>query len=531
MRRVLAICLDGYEHGLAVQMMRVGLMPALHALARVSARFELDHGSARRTGLAGEHIATGLSPSDMGRAAAVHFDPETYGICQRGSNSRPFAAAIPLKTAVFDPTYFDIDRAPEVRGIVGWGAHDPGVPPGSHPNGLLPEFEARFGAYPAKKWIYGLPWNSVEDSRNMGESLTRAVRLRAEAAEWLLAERLPNWDLALMTVSEPHSVIEGLWHGVDPLHPLRTAPSAAVAGQGVRAVYRALDDLVGRLCGRFGDATVVLFSMHGMGANTSDAASMLLLAELMYRDSFGTALFNREGVSAAALGGQVELPAGETWVGWVRKGFPPLTAVPRARDWLLDRRVVQRLNTLRRRKSRQVPIRWMPASLYQPHWRRMRTFCLPSFYDGRVRINLAGRERHGVVPPLEYEAERDRIIQLLAETRDTVTGQPVVRDVEYQRGADTLSMGPTDADLVFVWAGAPSGFCHPRLGQIGPIPYRRTGGHTGGAGFAYLAGTPLAAGDYGPRNAFDVVPTVLDLLGAGGTHRVSGASLLGSRVA
>jgi hypothetical protein len=92
-------------------------------------------------------------------------------------------------------------------------------------------------------------------------------------------------------------------------------------------------------------------------------------------------------------------------------------------------------------------------------------------------------------------------------------------------------MGETDADVVFVWRGAPSGFRHPRLGQIGPVPYRRTGGHTGGPGFAYLAGTPLAAGDYGTRSAFDVVPTVLDLLCAGGVQRVSGVSLLGSRVA
>jgi hypothetical protein len=506
-------------------------MPALNALARASARFDLDHGSARRTGLAGEHIATGLSPPDMGRSAAVHFNPASYAISQHGSNSRPFAAAVSLNTVVFDPTYFDMDQAPRVRGIVAWGAHDPGVPPGSRPDSLLAEFEARFGAYPAKKWIYGLPWNSVEGCREMGESLAQAMRLRAEAAEWLFGERLPDWDLALMTVSEPHSVIEGLWHGVDPLHPLRTAPSAAPAGQGVRAVYRALDDLVGRLCGRFQDAAVVLFSMHGMGANTSDAASMLLLAELMYRDSFETALFKREGEPSAALGGQVELPPGGTWAGWVRNGFPPPPAVTRAQDWLRDRRVVQRFYALRRRKGREVPIRWMPASLYQPYWRRMRTFCLPSYYDGRVRINLSGRERCGVVPLQEYEVERDRIIQLLAETRDTVTGQPVVRDVEFPSRADSLSMGETDADVVFVWRGAPSGFRHPRLGQIGPVPYRRTGGHTGGPGFAYLAGTPLAAGDYGTRSAFDVVPTVLDLLCAGGVQRVSGVSLLGSRVA
>ena len=35
---------------------------------------------------------------------------------------------------------------------------------------------------------------------------------------------------------------------------------------------------------------------------------------------------------------------------------------------------------------------WVPASRYRSHWATMRAFALPSMYDGRIRLNLRGRE-------------------------------------------------------------------------------------------------------------------------------------------
>src|SRR5690348_1116223 len=175
MARVLAIFLDGYEQSLGRQLMSAGEMPEMSRLAASSARFLLDHGSAQRTGLAGEHVATGLSPEAAGRASAVHFDPRTYEIWQEGTRLRPFPATLDCKTVVFDPTYFDLDAAPNVRGIVSWGAHDPGVPQSARPADLLADLEARFGAYPASQRIYGFAWPSPETAGAMGSELARAV--------------------------------------------------------------------------------------------------------------------------------------------------------------------------------------------------------------------------------------------------------------------------------------------------------------------------------------------------------------------
>src|SRR5207253_6969262 len=107
---------------------------------------------------------------------------------------------------------FELARASAVRGLVDWGAHDPGTVPAARPQGLTEEFEARFGSYPAKEWLYGYVWPWPDRTAELGCALAHAAEVRAEAATWLLGERLPDWDLAMVVVSEPHSATEALWH-------------------------------------------------------------------------------------------------------------------------------------------------------------------------------------------------------------------------------------------------------------------------------------------------------------------------------
>jgi hypothetical protein len=125
----------------------------------------------------------------------------------------------------------------------------------------------------------------------MGNALAESVALRSKIALWLLKERFPDWDLALIGVSEAHSVIEALWHGVDERHPLHSHPSSRAAADGVHKVYHAIDRLVGTLTTEFEHATILLFSMHGMGANRSDVPGMVLLPELLHRYAFGRSFF------------------------------------------------------------------------------------------------------------------------------------------------------------------------------------------------------------------------------------------------
>lgn len=523
-QRVLAVGLDGYEESLERRLMGAGELPALKGLRERSARYLLDHGPAQRSGLSWEHFSTGLSMESAGRWGALHFYPETYEVFQEATRLQPFAARLGSRTVVFGAPYFDLAQAPRVRGVIGWGVHDPGVPLAARPDDLLGEFEARFGKYPAERWIYGVPWSSVERTREMGEALTRAVNLRARAALWLLGERLPDWDFGLVVVAEPHSATEGLWHGIDPSHPLHRMPSAGAAREGVLGVYRGVDRLVAELADAFPDAALVVFSMGGMGPNYSDTASMALLAELMYRRAFGRPLLRQpdgwtDTLASPPLGEQ------EEWSAAVRAHLPAAESSPLlSRIGRAARRLVGEAGAPDSRLRR--PVNWIPAMSYRPHWRSMDAFALPSYYDGRIRINLKGREADGRVNASEYEALCDELEATLRECRDPATGREVVGHVERSRGRDPLTVGPTEPDMAVVWQGTFCALEHPQLGRVGPVPYRRTGGHTGRFGMAYLSNVEAEPGERGVRSAFDVAPTICELLGEPPPDGMSGESLL-----
>jgi predicted AlkP superfamily phosphohydrolase/phosphomutase len=528
-RKILMIGLDGYEASVGDAMMAEGQLPALKRLRERSACFLLDQGRiAKRTGLIWEQFSSGLAAA---RWSAIDFDTESYAVRQPDTLLTPFVTSLSSHTVVFDVPYFNLDCAQRTQGLVNWGAHDAGVKPSSRPTNLQQEIIARFGAYPAKQWLYGFVWPSAEKAQTMADDLIHATEVRSKAARWLLTERLPNWDLGIIVVSELHSAIEAMWHGIDPQHPLHGLPSSIPAGKGVRAIYRAVDKLVGELTEAVPDASIVLFSLNGMGANNSDVASMVLLPELLYRHAFYKP-YMRPIDWPTDKNGIPILSDEQVWEKEMRVaivGQPPVSG-----NRLLQkaRRIAGRLahRLLPKSLTRLLPktyagVDWMPAARYQPFWPDMRAFAVPSYTDGCVRINLAGREAKGKVGLHEYTALCNEIEALLHACRNPLTGEPVVKTIERCGGADPLQLGPSESDLVVIWNSAPLGFLHPELGRIGPIPYRRTGGHTGKYGMAFVTDSGMAPGDYGVRSSFDVVPTVIEMLGQASPTGLSGESL------
>ncbi|MGE5721775.1 MAG: hypothetical protein ACM3YM_04870, partial [Sphingomonadales bacterium] len=334
-----------------------------------------------------------------------------------------------------------------------------------------------------------------------------AVDQRFRIAEWMFAERFPDWRLGITVVSEFHSAAEAMWHGVDPDHPLHGQPSSEAARRGLEGVYEAADRALDRLSRRFPDAVFVLFNLHGMGANDSDAPSMALLPELLFRHNFHRALMDGRPWPTDRSGVPL-LREGENWhaamIGRMGPGVRLRHLLGAARKRLPGSLAGSPIDH---------ELRWMPATHYQPFWSRMSAFALPAFYDGRIRINLAGREARGRVHPEDYDALCDALEALVRVCRNPITGEEAVASVERnERPPATLEA--SQADMVVVWKPATLGLSHPTLGTIGPVPYRRTGGHTGGPGFAWLGGPGIGKGRLPDRSAFDVVPTVLELLGA-----------------
>jgi predicted AlkP superfamily phosphohydrolase/phosphomutase len=524
---ILAIGLDGYELSVAETMMAEGLLPRMKALREHSMRVLLEHGRAKYSGLTWEHFSSGRHPENGGRWSAVTFDPKTYHVRQDPTSLPPVFADLQARTVVFDVPYFDIAKATNVRGVTNWGAHDPGIVQASRPASLHEEIGAIFGAYPAPEYIYGFLWPSPVKTQTAAQALVRAIDMRADASRWLLAQRCPDWDLGIVVVSEGHSCIEPMWHGMDASHPLHVLPSASAAREGLREVYKAIDRLIGTLVDAFPAANVLLFAMHGMGRNEADAATMLLLGELLYRQAFQVPYMRDVEWSGFTATGVPLLPEDEHWGVAMQSVVPRLSpgSVTHPKEAPLE--LLQRLVTRSPRRNPTViedsNIDWMPTARYRPFWPHMDAFAIPAFYDGRVRINLKGREVHGTVPLHKYERAKKRIADVISECRNAA-GERVVEEIYFPE-AGPNSVGPTEADLYIVWQGAPNILVHPTLGTMGPVPYLRTGGHTGRAGFLYAMGDGIVAGDAGWSSAFDVLPTIVDMLRETPPSYVSGRPL------
>ena len=304
--------------------------------------------------------------------------------------------------------------------------------------------------------------------------------------------------------------------------------------------------MLGELVAVAGDAAIVAFTMGGMGPNHSDVPSMVLLPELLYRHAFGQPLLDIPPQWTAApeslpiLDGERELVPGESGLGAGsrrsrhRNPTPPFPAGFARWGGACPRRSRASLKGVRsggNGRGNGTPtarqgLQWQPATRYRLHWPRMPAFALPSFYDGRIRINLRGRERHGMVEPSRYEDTFRGLETMLRECRNPRTGEPVVDSFERASTPDPLALTPSEADLLVIWRGVISALEHPRLGLIGPVPLRRTGGHTGPHGMACLAGPGIEPGDRGLRSSFDVAPTVAKLLDVEPPARMSGTSLL-----
>jgi len=516
---ILMVGLDAFELGIAERLMAQGKLPALRRLKEKGASILLEHGPAKRTGLAWEHVSTGRNPDDSGRWSSVDFNPRTYGITQSRTRLPPFLADLDVSAVVFDAPYFDLERAPHVSGMVSWGAHDPGIEEIARPASLADEIRQRFGPYPADEWTYGFTWPSRAKTETAGASLVAAVNRRSEIAQWLFAERFPDWDLGIVVIGEYHSVIEPMWHGIDPDHPLHGQPSGPAAKAAVESVYEAGDRMLGALMDRFPDVRLIAFSMHGMGANHADIASMVLLPELLYRAHFGRPLLAEDDWDVTTAGVPI-LDADANWEMSILNGFPGHKS-PIDR---MQRRVTRMARLLGLAPRPQFSLDWMPAAHYQRYWPQMPAFALPSYYDGAVRLNLAGRERNGVVQPESYEEVCTRVENLVRECSDPISGKPITAEFIRQKKG-MFDVTSSESDLLVNWDTAPLGLNHPTLGKIGPFPYRRTGGHTGKSGVAYFSDRDGVEA-VEEASSFDVVPTIIELLGKEPLPGVSGRSFV-----
>lgn len=472
-----------------------------------------------------------LSGRDIGSCGSS-FLPDSYGYfnesLQREDRYRPFyALGEPFKVCMFDLPATLVAGVNGVQ-VSGWGSELNVAAPLSQPPELIAELRNRYGSDPKLaesikvydhqtqevEYSYVLPsaydLDAVLDFRS---KLLTSVDRRTSICLDLLAR--DDWDLFLALYVEGHTANHIGWHlGED--HPLSPADSS----RNVQLeILQAIDRSIGRIAKALpGHATVLFYTIDHTAANSMDVPSMALLPELLYR-------WNFPGQQALAVG-DLAHPVPAMKMGYRRHWKQEVWSL--ATDE--GRRLLASPSQL---ETDGNPTSWNPATWYQPLWPTMKAFALPSVSDGYVRLNIQGREAHGMIPPEDFSHELANISELLERAINPRTGQPMVKQLiaTRERPGDSPAIPP---DLIVSWNDQfPADVLDsPDCGRIGPLPYFRSGGHVAHGTLVEnlfaVRGPGIAPGLRTRRgNLEDMPATILDLLGAQAPSGMTGSSLLG----
>ena len=531
---VIAIGLDAAEPKLIEQWMSNGHLPNLSKIrqqgiySRLHNSVNYQDGSAEfsSTEPLWVMMATGCLPDKTGFWDTITYDPTTYKVgCDAVYGGydyqeyKPFyALGDDYRVAAFDVPVTRV--CPGVNGlqVTGWGGHHPFYPSESNPTELLPKIIEQYGKNPVYRKDNGIWWDKNYFNW-VTKSVEQSVATRAQICCDILKK--DNWDLFITGFGETHTLGHDLYNMSQPDHPLYPYTNKMdTLGDPMLKGFQQVDRAVGKIIDTAPkDASIVLFAVHGMGANLTDLLSMMLLPEIIYRFNFpGKVALGYGDIDRSAPpiitnkirnGWSAEVwrqvyepnPIKKLWHTWTHKKF-----LRGSKHGLLSPYPLL---------EKKVELSWMPAFWYSPLWPQMKAFALPAYADGHIRINLKGRDRDGIVDPSEYDALCSEITDMLYRLKDGRSQQPLVKQVVKTRKSP-LDNDPKlpDPDLVVVWHEIPTDLVDsPDVGRIGPITYNRPGGHREN-GFLLAKGQGITPNSHlSTGRAVDIGATILNLMG------------------
>jgi predicted AlkP superfamily phosphohydrolase/phosphomutase len=342
----------------------------------------------------------------------------------------------------------DMPGGVEVRN---WSTQENTGPIETSPAGLEREIVERFGSYPIGRDV------PIEHSATQLEALrrmlVRIVPSRTQLWLWLMHQH--DWRFAITVYAECHRAGHNLWPD-DP---------ADGAGAALLEVYEAIDRSIEEVLAAtdLRRTTVVLFSAHGMGPNTSQSHLLQRIVDRV------TATFWQ------SLGRQATDQRGSIFR-LLRESLPPAVqlAITRSapdgvRDWVVDR-----------------------AQRKGIDWSATPALAVVCGQTGLIRLNVAGREQQGsLARDDELYARYVRWLEeSLRELRATDRDAPIVASVE--RVHDHFP-GPRSIylpDIAVRWTDLPP-MMEVRSERLGTIRARfgtgRRGNHAAAA-FAVVMG-------------------------------------------
>lgn len=535
---VVAIGLDAADPVLLERWLDEGQLPTLARLRDQGAYARLRTFPYCRAEASNTTFLTGCSPDQHGYWSPFRYTSD-YRVEQTPypfDRFPPFYALGPdYRVCVFDMPQSRLNERVNGIQVLGWGAHSPRCPSHSNPPGVYDEIVGQYGRHPTYQRDDVHSMGDREAMHRLKKGLEEGIEKRIAICRDLLSRE--RWDLFLTYFSELHSGQHYFWHLSQPDHPLYeifATPGVDPLLDLFKAVDRALGEI---LQAAPPDATILVFSDHGMESNTTDVPSMVFLPELLYRLEFPGKYGLAKGDPRVPPPAMIRPKPDRSWrstlyglkydrnpvTRWLRQHTPTVWF-----HYTVEKRLGVNGVPL---CPDDCPLGSQPPMWYSPVWPTMRAFALPSFSEGYVRLNVAGRDDAGIVDPADYNRVCDEVIDSIRALRNARTSQPVVADIVRTRVDPFRAPGdgqqPSDADLIVVWTNTPTDVVdHPVAGRIGPVPFKRSGSHVH-RGFFVASGGAAPGGARLPEgHALDLAPTILAMLGAPLPAHFSGRPLL-----
>ncbi|MFW2439305.1 MAG: alkaline phosphatase family protein [Arenicellales bacterium] len=415
--RLLIVALDSAEPLMVKELVKKGLLPTIQALLDKGQSADIENFPGFGNGVFWPSINSGVDPSYHGRYFRRQPRPGTYSLepfLEKDFKSPPFWKALDengLLTAVVDPVESPAAHPETGIEIMEWMTHGRVESARSTPPQLIDEIIACYGDdhYGGNADLAVKKGLSPEEAINLGK---QRIKKKTEAMLDLLDRN--DWDLFYVTYADPHDIGHVAWHLHEPRQGDKSQNQNKMDVDPVEQCYQALDKSLSRLMETVlpGGQTIVLM---GPGIETHVSANSLLsdiLRAFQGRTSHGL-INNLKGAMRRFIQSP-RLPAS----------------------------FGKHLKTVRARMGYRVKTLSGARYFSVPH----------NDNAGCIRINLTGRDPHGVVSQgQEYDDLCSELTERLLLLRDASGDVPLVSKIvklhDHYSGP-SLDLMP---DLMVIW--------------------------------------------------------------------------------
>ncbi|WP_255149570.1 alkaline phosphatase family protein [Halorarius halobius] len=469
-----------------------GELPTLSTLFTEGAAGDLESQIPPWTASAWPSIYTGVNPGKHGVFGFLRFEGHDWDVVNYSHVRRPsvweLLDACGLSSVVVNVPVTNPPRPIDGAVLPGYVAPEE---PTCHPPGLLADVEAEIGPYR----VYA-PRDGDDEQVAWYRRLTE---MRGEAFRYLARRFDP--DFGFLQFQQTDTVFHE-----------RPGDDEAV-----REVYRAVDAELAKTLSACDPTNVLLVSDHGMGRYDGWE---FRVNEYLREHGYVTATNGGRGMPSWVTARESRLLTGDDDTA-VSPGALERALAALARLGLTTQRAAALLDAvgLREVVARHVPTAATRAAEQQVDFGESMVYLRDAIELG-VRINLDGREPDGVVPPEEYEAFREELIDLLAAA-ETPDGDPVFDRVVPR---ETYFDGPESGRAVDV-VTVPREFDVSLSTKLGGGPFgppEEPWNHKLMGCFAAVGDAFDGATDPGTPHIFDVAPTVLSTFDRPRDERMDG---------